>query len=216
LLSPAAVAAILSPMSPWFSAEEVQAGRSPLTDRRELPVFSKFIDLIDDGRHPLSPEASPFDLEGSATQETKLVAAGVLRDYLYDTYAATRENRLSTGNFLRAQDAAGPAIGASVLYVKPSAVRAATLRRAVSQGLFLQTITEVTAADRSPTSLQLRGNGWRVESGRCVEPLRDVVLTVDAIDLFARAVGVGDDLAFFNRFGAPSILFEDVPLSDQP
>lgn len=214
LLAPAAAAALLEPMSDWFSAERVQAGASPLAEKREAPIFSPAIEIVDHGRHPLASDASPFDLEGSLTQETTLVSGGTVRDFLYDAYAAARENRLSTGNFLRGPDAPGPKVTSSSFFVRPSSIRASELRKSMSHGLFLQNVSEVEPEEETSGRLRLRGTGWRVESGTCVEPLRDVALTVDAIELFRRGAAVGDDLAFFGRHGAPSILFEDVPLDD--
>ena len=47
------------------------------------------------------PGAAAFDMEGSPTQKTTLVERGILKSFIYDSYFGARENRLSTGNYIR-------------------------------------------------------------------------------------------------------------------
>lgn len=213
LVSPVVGSVLLEKLIGWFRADAVQAGTSPLVARQGKPLFSSVISIVDNGNFPGAPSAAPFDMEGARTQETTIVAQGILHSLLYDTYAATRENRLSTGNFLRGPDDAAPRIGASHTYFTPSTYRPGDLCKAMGEGYILQSVDSMKPVSGSETEFQVTGSGWRVGGGSCIEPVRNVRFAFDIFDLFSRAVEIGNDLSFHGGCGAPSILFENIPLS---
>ncbi len=212
MISPAVGAALLKRMAPWFHADYVQSGRSPLVTRRDKPLFSGAVNIVDNGNYPGAPNAAPFDMEGTLTQETPLVTQGILRGLLYDTYAATRENRLSTGNYLRPPGSPLPRIATSQIYFSPSTYRPADLCRAMGEGFILQSIDNLEPLPGSESEFSLLGSGWRVSGGQCVESVRGITLTFDIFEFFSRAVEIGNDLAFYGSCGAPSILLENIPI----
>jgi predicted Zn-dependent protease len=213
IFSAPVVAALLRRLEPFFFADDAQSGRSTMPVEIGQPLFAPCITLADHGQFPEAPQSAPFDMEGTPTQETVLVDRGCLRDRLYDAYAATKENRLSTGNFLRGLRAAHPRIGASNLYVRPAAASLGELVHAMREGWVVEVIDSLEPSALEDHRFRLRGRGWRVAEGRCVEPVRNLFYQFDIFDLFRRAVAVGDDLQFFGPFGSPSIFFEEIPLS---
>lgn len=214
LMSPPVAAALLKKMEPWFHADLVWQGRSPLCARREAPLFAPVIGIQDHGNHPDGPNAAPFDMEGALTQQTTVVQEGRLRDLLHDAYTAAKDNRISTGNYRRPVEASVPGIHASQLFFAPSTYRPAELCRAMNDGLILQSLDVIEELASGDTAFRVKGAGWRVAGGRPVEPLRDVALSFDLFELFQRAVEIGNDLTFYGCCGAPSILFENIPLGE--
>ncbi len=214
LFAPRVAASFLRVMAPWFSAQSIQAGRSPLTGLMGTMAFSEALTLWDDGNHPGSPWSAPFDLEGTASQKTCLVQKGVAKTNLFDVYCATRENRLSTGNFLRAPADAYPSIQASTLYLEPGERNLSGLLNDMGNGIYLDCLDSIELSAESPSKAAFNGSGWRVAFGECAEPLQGITGEIDLLELFRRASGVGSDISFFAGVGSPSILFENVPLGN--
>lgn len=212
ILGPSAAVAVLRRLVPGFYADTTQLGRPFFPVEVGQPLFSSAITLCDHGQFPDAPHSAPFDMEGSLTQETLLVDRGVLKDLLYDTYCATRENRLSTGNFLRPPQATHPRITASNFYLRPGRASLSELIHQMGRGLVLETLDGFESMGGEDTTYLLRGKGWRVAEGRCVEPIKNVQLRFDLFDLFRRAVAVGNDLRFHGPHGSPSLLIEELSL----
>jgi PmbA protein len=212
ILAPRVSARLLRAMGPWFSADSVQNGRSPLRESLNQPLFHSAITLVDHGNHPTAPWSAPFDLEGSPTQRSVLVDKGIAKSWLYDVYSATRDNRLSSGNFLRPTSELYPRIAPSTLYIEPGEQTEAALFQTLGTGVYLDTLDGLEPVGGEPTVFTLRGTGWRVAFGECAELLSDVQARVDLRTLFRGAAAAAKDLSFFAGYGSPSILVEDVPL----
>jgi len=60
-----------------------------------------------------------FDGEGVPQQKTPLIEKGILRNFLYDNYAAKKEDKQSTGNASRAGYLSTPNVEANKLHVLP-------------------------------------------------------------------------------------------------
>ena len=145
-------------------------------------------------------------------QKTTLVDKGVVKDFLYDAYAATRENRLSTGNFLLRPTSPMPKVAPSNFFIAPSEVSVNDLLRQVEHGIAIETIEHLEWTPGAGHTFILKGAGRRISGGNWGEPVWEIHLIADLKDLFSRAVKVGNDLNFFGGYGSPSILFENMPL----
>jgi predicted Zn-dependent protease len=212
LMTPPVVAALVKTMLPWFYADRVHSGASPLHEARGTQIFSDAVNLIDDGSFSDAVETVPFDMEGSLPQVTQVVYQGVLKDLLFDVYAATRENRISTGNYLRPISSLEPKIGASTFYVKPSEEPASRLLSFMRNGVVVETVDAIEPIPATETEFTLKVSGWKAVRGEPAGALRELSFKIDLLQLFSRAVSVGNDLTFYGGVGSPSILFENVPL----
>jgi len=210
LMGPAVMTQLLKRVSGSFHADLVQEGRSRVPAVKGSTVFSPVLTLVDDAGVPGGAHSAPFDMEGALTQRTVLVDRGRREDLLYDAYSATRDNRISTGNYIRPLGAGAPRIHASNLFVQPSATTLSELFSAMGKGIFLQQVDRIEAVAGTEWEVVLHGAGWAMDSRGTAEPIRDILIQVDLFDLFSRAAAVGDDLAFFGCYGSPSVLFEGV------
>jgi len=213
LMSPIVASALLKEISPWFCADLIQCGRSPLIDRLGTKIGSEKITILDDGNVDGGAGSIPFDSEGALSQRTTLIDHGIVSDFLYDTYTATRENRLSTGNFIRCAPSMTACIGASNCFVEPGSLSENDLMGLLHRGIWLDTVFSLELISGRQTEFLLRGSGWTVERGKCVAPLREISIVIDAFELLKKTIEVGNDLSFYGPFGSPSILFENIPLS---
>ncbi len=109
VLEPVAVADIVSTLAfTTFGALEYQEGRSYLCGKLEQKVLPEQISLRDDGTAPGGfPMA--FDFEGVPKRRVDLIANGVAKGLVYDSYTAGREEgKESTGHALPAPNPYGP------------------------------------------------------------------------------------------------------------
>jgi PmbA protein len=213
ILGPMASTEILKQLAPWFGADNVQTGRSPVAGMQGQRFFSDAVSIVDDGTLAGGVHTAPFDLEGCLTQRTVLIEKGIVSDFLHDSYTATRDNRVSTGNSIRLPRTHAPSIHSSNLYLDRSNVSFGTLLGSVEKGIL---IVSLDSMERRPSSAMgeyhINGSGWRIENGRKKHRVMGVRAVVDLKDLLARVVMVGDDLEFFAGAGSPSILCDEVRL----
>lgn len=214
LMAPQVASVLLSKVVPWFLADRLRHRQSPLSAQDPNHVFSPVLTLLDVGNHPESPHSTAFDCEGTLTRETTLVERGALRNLLFDTYEATRENRLSTGNWLKAPGASWPSIQPSTCLFRPAEQSSDALIREAGKGVWLRRVESLEAVSEHPSRFRLTACGQEISGGQAGGLMRGVSLEFDAFELLRKAVGVGSDLSLFGNHGSPSILFEKVPLGE--
>lgn len=211
LLTPGAAAKLLRVVAPWFCGDRIQAGNGPLGLPRGERFCSPLVTIVDDGELAGGACAMPFDYEGVATQETILVDNGEHRGLLLDTYSATRENRLGTGNFLRRAGEPFPSVSPSHFFVRAGRQELADLVGRMSLGIVVED-WDGEVAPAADGTMRLIGRGWEVVGGRPTRPVVGNFISCRIIDVLSHIVGVGKDLTFAGPFGSPSILCEDLPL----
>ncbi len=209
LFGPAVSSRLLAMTGGWFRADRMQDGRSPFARFPAEWNLSDAVTLFDWGDCPDAADAAPFDAEGTARRRTLLVDKGVPQSWLYDVYSATRENRLSTGNFARPRLAHLPEPGPHLLLLAPGENRTSDLLSGCT--LFVQSLDHVEFLADSDTRVSLVGTGWRVEGGELAEPVREIAFELDLLDWLRRMDAVGSDLTLEDRCGAPSTFCRELP-----
>lgn len=208
ILGPRVMAAFLKQMKDWFLADRYQKKLSPIKEISDrFSFFSPCLTLVDDGNLIEGAYAADFDMEGVACQATKIVEKGSFRSFLYDTYCATRENRLSTGNFFANKEQGFPELAPSMLFFQKGTN--SNILTQLENGYCLDLIDSVAKTESSKVAATLRG--WKVEKGALQYPVAGIRVEVDLLDLLRHAASVGEDLQFFGHYGSPSILFEKMP-----
>ncbi len=209
LLSPPAASEIVKGILPWFFFDQIQFGKSPLAFPESQPEFSKLLSLVDDGLLPGAAHSVPFDCEGVPGQRTELVRDGKIVGALFDSQMASRENRLSTGNFVGQGVSTG--IGVTNSYFEPRAGAFAEFLREMTSGIAIESVQSLTW--RSGRCV-LTGCGWWVEQGQPVCPVSGVEVTLDINQALRSVSHVGKDLMIFDHFGSPSLLLQEIPLGE--
>src|SRR5260370_99844 len=118
VLHPHAAAMILGVLASSFSADAVIKKRSLLAGKVGEQVAASIVTITDDARLPEGLASRPFDGEGVPAGRNELIAAGVLKGYLHNTYTARRTNGQSTGSAVRSYKSV-PEAGGSNLGLKP-------------------------------------------------------------------------------------------------
>ncbi len=201
ILTPRVLAVILQNIVDFFIL-----GKSPLLEKET--IFSEFITILDNKN---ITENSYFDLEGVFGNETVVIDKGNLNTLLSDSYSARKENKVSTGNLFRKLNKTWPEINVSLLYIKPSEHSFDSMLKELKNGFLIEGVFFIERLNERGRIL-LSCYGWRVMNGNLLEYFRDVKICIDVIELFKRVTAVGNDIEYFERFGAPSVLFEKVSL----
>ncbi len=175
-----------------------------LLDRLGTAVFPEFV-TIRERPHLLGALASaPFDSEGVATVDRDLVAGGMLRGYVLDSYSARRLGMETTGN----------AGGTHNLIVEPGALGREDLLRQLGTGLW---VTELLGHGINPvTGDYSRGaSGLWVENGEPQYPVHQITIAGNLGEMFKNVVAVGNDVDTRGGIRCGSLLLERMTVAGE-
>jgi PmbA protein len=158
---------------------------------------------IDEQPHLLKGLASaPFDDEGVATTERRLVSAGVLQGYVLGSYSARKLGMATTGN----------AGGVHNLVVGNTGESFADLLAAMGTGFL---VTELMGSGVNPvTGDYSRGaTGFWVEQGEIRFPVNEVTIAGNLKDMFRGIRAIGSDCDVRGGIRTGSILVGEMTIA---
>ena len=106
-------------MSFAVNGESLAKNKTWLKDMQGKKIFSDCVTVIDDGLFAQGPECFPFDGEGAASRKKFVAENGVLKEFIYDSYYASKMKSASTANARRDQIGLPPSVGPSNFYITP-------------------------------------------------------------------------------------------------
>ena len=195
VLDPYVTAQLIAIIGSTLSGDAVLKGRSMFADRMGEEVGDASLTLIDDATDPDAYTASAIDAEGLATRRVPLIADGVLRAFLYDTYTARRAGTVSTGSAVRGGFAGTPSVGARALTLLPGARQQADIVSGIDDGLLVQGVVGLHSGV-NPVSgdFSVGAEGLRIRDGATAEPVREVTIASTIQKLMRNVIEVGADL----------------------
>lgn len=100
VLSPLAVATLISSIANGFSATSWQNGSSFVKHNMNKQVFDEKLTVVDDVRDPKTVLAMPVDGEGVPKRRIKLITKGVVGEgsIVYDSLTASKDGKETTGH----------------------------------------------------------------------------------------------------------------------
>jgi len=198
ILKPHAFAELIeNTLIPSLSAENVQRGRSLLAGKIGEELFSD-INITDDGILENGVYTSRFDGEGVARQRTKIVEKGVLKNYLYNTYTANKDNKKSTGNASRGYS--------SLPDISPTNFEISGKGKLSEEGLVVHGLIG------AHTSNFVTGD-FAVETRNTFlngKPIKKAIISGNIYELLKKVVGLGKDYRQVSNVISPTIEFEEV------
>jgi len=198
-----------------LNADWVQKGRSPMSSKIGEQIASQNISVVDDGTMYGGWRTRPFDDEGYTTQKTVLIENGVLRNYLYDTYTALKDNVESTGNAYRSQYWMPPQPLPSNLVLSPGTASLEEIIRETKKGVFVEeTIGEWLS---NPVSGNLNAtitHGYLIENGELTKPIKGVVVSGNFYELLKNGIElVGNDLRNSMQNYSPTVKISKITIA---
>ncbi|NTU43110.1 MAG: TldD/PmbA family protein [Nitrospirales bacterium] len=217
LLDNAVVTEFLGILASGLSSEAVQKKKSLLEGKVGERIISPRLHITDSGILAGKLGSRPVDDEGVATTEKRLVEEGVLKGFLYNTYTARKEGRLSTGNAARGGFSGLPTVGPTNLFIEPSSPAhrsdRAGIMKAMGKGLIVTETMGMHTANPITGEFSVGASGLWVEGGEIQYPVKEAVISGTILDLFSHVVLAGDDLRFYGAIGSPSLLIEGIDIS---
>ncbi len=206
------VSDLLDFLSSSFSGEEIEKGKSLLQGKLNERIFASFIEMIDDATYSGGLATRPFDAEGTASRENKLVEKGIFKQMLLDRKYAKRFGKAATGNSSRSIKAP-PSISTTNFYLKPGEKSYMDLVREVGTGIVITNLMGVHTANSVTGNFSLGASGLLIENGKLTKPVKGFAVAGNILDLFRNVTAVGSDLRFFGSVGAPSLLLPELAVS---
>ena len=173
-----------------------------LVDRLGEQLFPAWMQMVERPHIPRALGSAAFDAEGVATADSPLIADGVLRRYVLDSYSARRMGLETTAN----------AGGIHNLEVQSGPDDFDSLVRRMGRGLI---VTELMGQGVNlVTGDYSRGAaGFWVENGQVDRPVQEVTIAGHLGDLFAGIQAVGADVDRRGNVLTGSILIDEMTVA---
>jgi len=192
-------------------ADNVQRGQSAFKDKIGAQVASEAVTIYDDGLFPGGLRTATFDGEGAPHQKTLLVERGVLRNFLYDNYAAKKEGKESTGNAARAGYLSTPSIEATNFHIMPGGTAAEELLDEVDDGLIIYYLQGAHSSNPVSGEFSVVATpAWKVRKGEIVHCSRGVMLAGNIFEVLKNVSAVASNERKMGQLISPWVLVENV------
>ena len=192
-------------------ADSVQRGQSPFKGKIGETVVSENLTLYDDGLYPGGMRTWLFDGEGVPHQKTLLIEKGVLKNFLYDNYAAKKEGKESTGNASRAGYLSTPNIGLTNMHLMPGTSSADDMIQQVDDGLLIYYLQGAHSSNPVSGDFSVVATPvWKIQNGEIVSASRDVMLAGNIFEILKNIQIIGDNERQVGGLIAPWIMVENV------
>jgi PmbA protein len=195
VFEPRITATLLGILAGTLDGESVLKGRSLFADRIGEQVSVSDFTLVDDPTDPDAYGATPYDAEGLATRRNLLVEGGVLRRFLYNTYAARRAGTASTASAVRAGFKSAPGTGARAVSIVPGDRSPEEIMAFVGDGLLVQSVSGIHSGV-NPVSgdFSVGAEGVLIKGGALAGPVREFTIASTIQRMLGGVVAIGNDL----------------------
>jgi len=196
VLSPYAVADMLeSFIHMGFWALAYQEGRSFVCGKMGKKIVDSSVSIWDDGLDPRTL-VTPYDAEGVPKQRVDLVTNGVATGLLYDSYAAHKEGKKSTGH-----------AGGWNPIMAPGKATVEEMIAATRRGLLVTRFHYTNVAHLMTASFtgMTRDGTFLIENGRIVRPVKNLRFTQSVLDALSNVDMIGRDLKLVGSTLVPAL-----------
>ena len=191
-----------------LSARNVQEKRSVWMNKLGQQVASRKFTLIDDGTMANGFYTFRVDDEGVPMRRKVVIENGVLKTFLYDSYAALRENKKSTGNALRPSPTSEPQVTFTNVIIEGEKGSIDDLIREVDKGLLIRSYvmgSHLVDPVRGILSVTCP-MAFYIEHGEIQYPLKSVIVSINIFEALNNIVRIGKDYVSYVNFFVPSML----------
>jgi PmbA protein len=173
-----------------------------LLDSRDTQVFADLVTIDELPHLPKALASAAFDSEGVATDDRRLVDAGVVKGYVLGSYYARKLGLASTGN----------AGGIHNLVVSDTGQSFADLLAQLDRGFLVSELmghgVNTTTGDYSRGAA-----GFWVENGEIQYPVNEITVAGNLQDMFRNIVAIGNDVDLRGGIRTGSVLIDGLTLA---
>lgn len=207
---------ILGALSAALNGENVAKGRSLFADRMNSRVAVPGFTLVDDPTDARAYFACSYDGEGLASRRNVLIDDGVLRGFLYDTYAAARAGSIANGAAVRGGFRGGPSTGARALVLQPGEKTAEELVADLEIGVYVQSVMGAGTGGINQISgdVSLGAEGLLIVDGEFGEPVREFTIASTIQEMLMNIAGIGAESVWLpGSIAGSTLVINDMALS---
>ena len=213
IFEPLAASEFLDYMSFYaFNGKIFQEERSYLTGKLGTKIVDERITVVDD---PFAKKgfAFPFDFEGVPKKRLVLIDKGIAKNVVYDSLAAYKEKKKSTGHALSAPNPFGP-IPLNVV-MKPGKKTVNDMIRETKRGILVTRFhyTNIIDPHKLVFTGMTRDGTFLIEDGKVKKGVRNLRFTENIIDVLNRVESISNrpelvagDPGYGSRFAAGTVV----------
>lgn len=208
-------AQLLAVYSGNFSAENTQAGTSPLKDKRGKEIASAKVTIVDDPFLEGGLGCRTFDSEGVAAKKLTVVESGVLQSLLHNLNTASKEQTSTTGHAHKSSYKSAVKVGPSNFYIEPSIKDFSEMVSGMEEGVLITNLSGLhSGANTVSGDFSVAANGFYVKSGKVQYPVNLMTIAGNFYEMLKDVVEIGSDLTFpLSLVGSPSILVKSLSVT---
>lgn len=201
---------LLGHFSGAITGSSIARKTSFLRDRLGEQVFASGVTIVDDPLRRRGLRSRSFDGEGVRVARRELVSGGTLNQWIADSASARQLGIEPTGHAARGVGGA-PGASPSNLYMEPGSRTREELLASVPEALLV--IELIGQGVNGVTGDYSRGAvGFMVRGGEVAEPVSEITIAGNLIDMFATLEPAGD-LEFRRGIDAPTILIPEMTVA---
>jgi PmbA protein len=193
-------------------AEEVQKGRSYVSDAFGDKIASKTLNIVDDALLTAGLGSRTFDAEGYPSQQTPIIEGGILKSLLHNSYTANKDNVQNTGNASRPSYSGLPSISTSNFIISPGKGTLDDLISEIDKGVLCRNTADQPNMTTGDLSAMLY-EGFYIERGEIKHPLKNTLVGINMRDLLQRITLVGSDTKTTLAMITPSFIVESATVT---
>lgn len=212
-LDPQVMVQFLKVFCNGFYGDNIFKKKSALVGKLGESLYSKMLNVIDNGILKEGHDSSPFDSEGEARRKIYLVKEGRVNSWLTDTYWGKKLGFPSTGSSTRNSIKELPGIGVSNVYIEGSNSTPEELFKKMSTGLYITEVVGVHTANAITGDFSVGASGHWIERGAKSFPVKGVVVSGNLHDVYKNVVAIANDLDFMGNLGAPTTMISSMQVS---
>ncbi len=211
IIDPDAGRSLLGGVISALNGERVVQGASFLKDSLNKKFASEHLTVIDDGTKEKGMASAPFDGEGVPTIRNTLIEKGVLRSFLYNSYAAKRAGAKSTGNAARNGFTSLPGIGTHNIYLLPGKYTRNEIIASTGKGLLLKGLTGY-GINSVNGNFSGGASGFWIENGKIVYPVKGLTVAAKAAEILNGIDMMGTDIDPDDTFASPTFRISEMQI----
>ena len=215
IFTPKAALVLILPIISGLNGKMVLKKISPLASQKNKKLWSELLTFYSDGTIDFALGSAPFDDEGIEMKRVPLAEKGEIKNFYYDLQTAGMAGVESTGNGLRAGIQSEPIPGISNLVVEEGKVPFSEMIKDISEGIIIDQVLGLGQGNiisgAFSNNVQL---GYKIEKGKIVGRVKDVMIAGNAIEELKNIVALGDKAKWIGgKYKFPHIYLKSLSVS---
>ncbi|WBW97746.1 TldD/PmbA family protein [Oceanirhabdus sp. W0125-5] len=221
ILSSRSSAKILNAFKEIFSGEVAMKGRSLLGNKIGEKVFSNLVSIHDNPLENNGLSCRPFDDEGVACRNKKIVEKGELKTFLHNRESARKAKCKSTGNGIKDFFTSNLTVMPINMYIENGSKSFNEMIALLGNGIIIDELSSESKRISIETgNFSYRGRGLKVENGKITEPVDQIVVSGNYYELLENIIEVGSDLKFIINdekvsIGSPCLMVKKLAIESE-